>query len=652
MNVLYEEDGGFKAGTVLSDQGGAFQVESASGKRAKVKATHVLVEFKDPAPAPLLREAQALAEGMDLDFLWECAPQEEFDFASLATEYFGHAPSAVERTALLMRLHGAPMYFYRKGRGRYRAAPPLALQAALASVEKKKQLAILQATYVEELKAHQLPEALRARVAELLFKPDRNSVEFKALEEASSALGTTPPRLMLACGGLKSPRDLHLGRFLFTHFPQGTGFPAVVLPGREVDLPLAATSAFSIDDHTTTEIDDALSVEEIANGWRIGVHIAAPGLSITRGDALDELARQRYSTVYMPGDKITMLPETVVAAHTLREGEICPVVSLYLEVAAADFAILGSSSCLERILIAHNLRLNTLEDRVTKEALAHGGGDYPCHKQIGVLWGFAQRLHAQRQAARVAAGLKPEGANRADYNFYIGEDEHIEIKARRRGSPLDKIVAELMIITNSTWGKLLADRGVPGIYRVQQGFGLAGRVRMVAHAAPHQGLGVAQYAWCTSPLRRYVDLVNQWQLIACLRNEAPAFAPKDAELFAVISGFDAAYAAYAEFQATMERYWCLRWVEQEQLRVTEALVVREDWVHLAEIPLQFRAPGLPALARGTRIEVELIKTDLVDLHLECRVLAIIEEVDDPSLADPALAEALEDGSQSESDPAP
>jgi exoribonuclease-2 len=637
MNVFYEEDGGFKAGTILADQGGAFQVESASGKRAKVKAAHVLVEFKEPAPVPMLREAQALADAMDLDFLWECAPQEEFDFASLASEYFGHTPSAVESAALLMRLHGSPMYFYRKGKGRYRAAPPAALQAALASIERRKQTAILQASYVEELKNHRLPEVFLPKLAELLFKPDRNSIEFKALEEACAALATTPARLILAAGGLKSAKDLHFARFLFAHFPQGTAFPSVSVPSAPLDLPEAQVSAFSIDDHLTTEIDDALSVEAVGADWRVGVHIAAPGLAICPDDAVDAIARERYSTVYVPGEKITMLPDDVVSAFTLAEGRHCPVLSLYFEVNGADFSVRSSSSRLERIYIAHNLRHNALEDKVTEDTLAAGAADYLCHREIGVLWRFVQGLYAGRQAARVAAGLKPEGSNRADYNFYVDEQERVEITSRKRGSPLDKIVAELMILANSTWGKLLAEENISGIYRIQQGFGAAGRVRMVAHPAPHQGLGVAQYAWSTSPLRRYVDLVNQWQIIAALGHRKPVFGKNDADLFAIISGFDAAYAAYAEFQTIMERYWCLRWVEQQQVRVTEALVGREDWAHLPEIPLQFRVPGLPALPRGTRIEVELLNLDVVDLTVECRLLAIIEEVDDPNLLEGALA---------------
>jgi exoribonuclease-2 len=144
MNVFYEEEGGFRVGSVLADQGTSLQVEAPHGKRSKIKAANVLLRFDGPL-ATFMDDAQQLAQTLDVDFLWECAPQAEFSFQDLGSEYFGHAPAAVESAALLLRLHGAPMYFYRKGKGHYRPAPPEALKAALAGLERKRQQALLQA---------------------------------------------------------------------------------------------------------------------------------------------------------------------------------------------------------------------------------------------------------------------------------------------------------------------------------------------------------------------------------------------------------------------------------------------------------------------------------------------------------------------------
>lgn len=642
MNVFFEESGDFKVGSVLSQAGEAYQVELSSGKRSKVKAKDVLLQFEKPDPAALLEAAKGIAADVDLEFLWEVAGQEEFGFAELGAEYFGHAPLPAEAAGLVLALHNAPIYFYKKGRGRYKAAPEQSLRAAQAGIEKKKQQALIQAGYVEELKAGKLPAALQPMVHQLLFKPDRNTIEYKAMETAASELQTSAPRLMLKAGGIASPKELHMGRFLFENFPRGAGFPAVPVPNAPANLPTANVAAFSIDDVTTTEIDDAFSVEQLEDGHvRVGIHIAAPGLAIKPDDEIDKIARSRMSTVYMPGDKITMLPDEVVNAFTLAEGTTCPALSLYATLNPADWSTVSTTTRAELVPIKNNLRHNDLDALVNEETLESGAGEYPHKAELALLWKWALKLEAGRMLKREAFGLKPEQANRVDFNFYV-EDDVVSIVRRKRGAPLDKIVAELMIFANSTWGKLLHDSGVPGIYRSQgagSGAGWAAKmqVRMVTHAAPHQGLGVDQYAWSTSPLRRYTDLVNQWQIIACAEHGVTAplvapFKPRDATLFSIVSAFDAAYSAYNDFQQTMERYWCLRWLGQEQVKQTEAVVLKEDVLRLTEVPLVIRLPGMPPVARGAQVKLDIVRWDEVDLSLEARLLEVAQAAPSEELA--------------------
>jgi exoribonuclease-2 len=632
MNLFFEESGDFKVGAVLQQQGEAWQVEMPSGKRTKVKSKDVLLQFDKPDPATLLEQAKAIAAEVDLEFLWEVAGQEEFGFAELGAEYFGHAPLPAEAAGLVLALHNAPIYFYKKGRGRYKAAPDQSLRAALAGIERKKQQAIVQAGYVEELKAGKLPDAMKPLVQQLLFKPDKNSIEYKALETAADELQTTAARLMLATGGIAAAKDLHMSRFLFEQFPRGAGFPQIAVPAAPTDLPLANVAAFSIDDVTTTEIDDAFSVQQLSDGLvRVGIHIAAPGLGIKPDDAIDKIARGRMSTVYMPGDKITMLPDEVVNAFTLAEGKDCPALSLYATLDPETWSVVGTETRAERVPIKSNLRHNDLDELVNEQTLESGEGDYPHKAELSLLWKWAQQLEAGRMKKREAFGLKPEQANRVDFNFYV-EDDVVTILRRKRGAPLDKIVAELMIFANSTWGKLLHDSGVPGIYRSQGAGSGAGwnakmQVRMVTHAAPHQGLGVDQYAWSTSPLRRYTDLVNQWQILACAANGVAAplvapFKPRDATLFSIVSAFDAAYSAYNDFQQNMERYWCLRWLGQENAKQVDAVVLKDEVLRLVEIPLIIRLPGMPQVARGAQVRLDIIRWDEVDLALEARLLEV------------------------------
>jgi exoribonuclease-2 len=605
MHVFFEDDGAFRAGTVLADNDTSLQVEAPSGKRLKIKSANVLLRFSEPSPSALLAEAHALAAGLDPDFLWEVSGEREFAFADLASEYFGRTPKPAEAAALALCLHGSPMHFYKKGKGRYRPAPADALQAALAGAERKRREAGQIAAYAEELKAHRLPEAFRAVLPMLLYKPDKLALETRALNAACEALQTNALALLAACGAIPSTHDYHFNRFLFEHFPLGTAFPPhgdPVLP----ELPRAAVSAFSIDDATTTEIDDAFSVRPLPNGhFEIGIHIAAPALAVPRGSVLDAAARSRLSTVYTPGRKITMLPDTVIRCCTLAAGAVPPALSLYVEV-APDGRPLKHATRLERVPIAANLRLDAIGERFA-EAAAPGEPEWT--DELRMLWRVAQQLEAVRG--------KPE-TPRSDYSFRVdwnaAPEGRVTILPRRRGSPLDKLVAELMIYINSTWGKLLADARVPGLYRAQA----AGKVKMSTKPDPHQGLGVAQYLWASSPLRRYSDLVNQRQLLALITGEKPPYAEGDAELFAAAADFEATYAQYAEFQNRMEHYWCLRWLLQEGVTETTATVMRENLVRFDALPLVTRVADLPRLAADARVRLVIGRIDLLAVTLATR----------------------------------
>ncbi|CAJ9861677.1 RNB domain protein [Burkholderia pseudomallei] len=668
MNVFFEESGSFKAGSVLSRQGDAFQVELPGGRRAKVRAKDVLIEFEKPAAGELMQQADEAAQQIDLDFLWECAPAEEFAYAALADEYFGASYGPVERAALVLRLHGAPVYFRRKGRGQYQRAPEEQLKMALAGLERKRQQALVQAGYEEELKAGRLPDAFAGKALGLLTKPDKNSIEYKALDAAALARGVSPARLMLDCGGIPSARALHEARFLAEYFPHGTGFPAVAVGKLPEDLPRADVNAFSIDDITTTEIDDAFSVEHLSDGRvRIGVHIAAPALGIVRGDAVDAIARARLSTVYMPGDKITMLPDDVVDVFTLKEGDYRPALSLYIIVKRDTQEIVANETRAEYVYVKSNLRHNTLDELVTEDALAAGTGDYPHKDDIAALWPLAQALFERRQVARAGYGLKREVQRNTDYNFYV-EGGHVSITPRRRGSPLDLIVSELAILANSTWGAFLHDHSVPGIYRTQRAFGMPSgpkRTRMQTSAAPHEGLGVPQYAWSTSPLRRYVDLVNQWQLLACVQHGVTAklaapFKQKDADLYAVVQGFDDTYAAYADHQRRMEYFWCLRWIKQEGRKQASATVVKGELVRLDEVPLLLHVPALGVHARGTRVLLDVMSVDELTIEASVRLVSVLDapmvssgepadEDEDADAADETLLDAADESAQGEAE---
>ncbi len=657
MFALFDDAGKFLAGRVMSEADSSMQIELDSGKRVKVKAANVLIKFAKPAPAEVLAQGAAQAADIDLDLIWEVAPEEEFSFDELAREYFSANADAVQQAAMLMRLFDTPHYFHRRGKGRFKKAPEDILKQALVAIERKKQQALQIAQWAQELAAGTCPAPIKEQLYKILFKPDKNGPEYKAVVEAAKVSQRAPLDLLKDAGAIDSPYQFHFKRFLFEHFPKGTGFPALEAPPIKDELSVAAVQAFSIDDSMTTEIDDALSVQGLGTGTVVfGVHIAAPGLAIQPGSPVDAVGRARMSTVYMPGHKITMLPDEVVQTYTLLEGRDCPAVSLYVTFDEATLEVKATESRVERVPIAANLRHDQLDGVITEASLTGGApADYPFATELAFAFRLAKHLKAKREEVRG----KPETFNRPDYTFKLlgpnGENtmsdgiepkgaEQVLIGTRQRGAPLDLIVAEAMILANSTWGGWLAELGVPGIYRSQASLQPGIKVRMGTKALPHAGMGVAQYTWATSPLRRYVDLVNQWQIVACIKNGRTAalaahFKPKDADLFSIISNFDGAYSAYNAFQSSMERYWTLRYLSQQAITELDCAVMMNGLVRADTLPLVFKALGCDSLPRHTKVRVRITGIDELTLDVHASLVARLDEA---TPADQGDSEGAED----------
>ena len=666
MHALFEEAGKFMAGRILSEAESSAQVELDSGKRVKVKAANLLLKFEKPAPSELMAQAQALAQTIELPLAWEFAPEDDFGFADLARDYFSDNATLTQQAGALLALHEAPHYFRRAGKGRFKKAPAEILQQALAAIEKKKLIVQQIADWAEALGRGECPQPIREQLYKILFRPDKNASEYKAVVEASRATHLAPLDLLQKAGAIDSAYQFHWKRFLFDNFPKGTGFPQLAAPQPPEDLPLAPVQAYSIDDSQTTEIDDALSVQGLGTGSVVlGIHIAAPGLAIVPGTPLDQLGRSRLSTVYMPGYKITMLPDEVVQIYTLDEGRANPAVSLYVTVNEATLEITGTETRLERVPVVANLRHDQLDHIVTEAWLTDPSIQIEntpqrlldVRDQLSFLHRLAKSLKAQREVVRG----KPENFNRPDYNFrLVGNDkaepngsETVQITTRQRGAPLDLIVAEAAIVANSTWGSWMAELGVPGIYRSQASMAPGVKVRMGTKALPHAGIGVKSYSWATSPLRRYVDLVNQWQIIACARHGKTAalaapFKPKDADLFAIISNFETTYSAYNGYQQGMERFWTLKYLAQNHITELEATVFKEGYdgsflVRADTLPLVFPVLGAQNLSRGARIRVRLGDIDDITLDLHGTLLERLDDPEDASDDGPVYDAEGEDG---------
>ena len=667
MFAIFEDSGKFLGGRILSEAETTAQIELESGKRVKVKRAQIVLCFDKPSPSELLQAASQLATEVDVQLLWEFAPEDEFSFQDVARDYFQDPASLEQQAATLLALFNAPHYFRRAGgvKGRFKKASAEVVQQALAAIEKKARIQAQIDEWANALAQGSTPQPIQDQLYKILFKPDKNAPEYKAVVQASKATHLPPLDLLQQAGAIHSPYEFHWQRFLFEFFPKGTGFPALQAPQVAADeLPLAEVQAFSLDDSLTTEIDDALSVQGLGGEHiTLGIHIAAPGLAVQPGDALDALARQRLSTVYMPGYKITMLPSDVVQQYTLEAGSPRPALSLYATFDAATLELQDVRSAIERVAVLDNLRTDALEHIVTPAwlqasadataAAAPVEADVPDatgvpqallrHRAaLAFLWRLAQQLKARREEVRG----KPETFTRPDFTFRLLRDESmkdtppdgsetVQIDMRQRGAPLDLIVSEMMILVNHHWGQMLADYGVPGIYRSQAALAPGVKVRMGTKPLPHAGLGVPCYAWSTSPLRRYVDLLNQWQIIAAIRHGATAalvapFKPKDAALFGIISAFDASYSGYGAYQASMERFWTLRYLQDHGITELEGSVIREGLVRANSLPLVVSVLGADHLPRQAQVRIRLGHINLMALDVTGTVVAVLDDAAAPA----------------------
>ena len=584
MNIFYEESGQFKVAAIVQKNDATYQVDTQHGKRTKVKANNVFAEF-DGDMAAFLENAQAQAADIDTDLLWEVCGEEEFSAEAIAEEYYGHAPTKTELAATLIALYAAPMYFYKKAKGVFKAAPEETLKQALAAIERKKQQDAQIDAWAEALKRGEMPSEIAADLKTILHAPDKQSLTYKAFTKAADALKTSAYELAKKTGGITSiPQYLQDG-FEIKYFPKGTGFPDLPLPEMP-DLPKADVTAFSIDDESTTEVDDALSLTNLGNGTkRVGIHIAAPSLAIAPGDKMEKNIMERLSTVYFPGGKITMLPENWIAAFSLDAGAYRPAVSIYFDV-DSEFNV-GEPTCkIEAVNIAENLRIQTIEPHFNTETGLDEAGEMMFDHHQDLIW-----FHQFAVALQKARGkYEPDRAPQYDYSIELDEEGKVSVVRRERGSPIDMLVSEMMILANSTWAQMLHDNDLPGLFRVQP----AGKVRMSTKSEPHIGMGVQHYGWFTSPLRRAADYINQKQLLSLIDDTAePLFRQSDAELFAALRDFDTAYAAYADFQRQMEAYWSLVYLQQQGTSELTATILKEDLVRIEGLPLVTRATGIP-----------------------------------------------------------
>jgi len=373
------------------------------------------------------------------------------------------------------------------------------------------------------------------------------------------------------------------------------------------DLPL-----FTIDGQSTLDFDDALSLEKKGDHYRLGIHIADVAHFVKKGDHIDQEALTRGSSVYMPDQKIPMLPSCLAEdLCSLKAGELRPAISIMADLSPA-------AEVLDYDIFASMIRVNSQLTYYDVNLVAEE------HPDFSILVDIAKKFRRRRLSEGAVQISLP------DINVWIDSSGEINISHINRESPGRMLVAELMILGNWLMAKFLSHRGVPTIFRSQQGpkerlyrddggtlfqnymqRKLLSRFMLSPSPEPHAGLGLDVYTTATSPIRKYFDLVTQRQIRAALGLESFYTAE---EIQHIIHMLEQPMSTVAKLQTNRQRYWIFKYLEKRIGQKEEALVLFK------------RKSGYVVLIPAYMIECELPLSEGINLNPENLIQVTIQHV--------------------------
>lgn len=575
----------------------------------KVKQNQLIYPI-EPKNVAQIDKINLIEIQIDTQLLYELMDDESrLTIHELALLYFGEQVTPLEMTSLLFTLAAEETLFHNYQDGSFRKCS-IEEQMLRKKIAEKQQYQLEQFTHYHDLFLKAFTDGtlitqLDIDIFKLLHKPDKHAPAYKALQHITHKLKLTPLDFCHKIGLVPDLPQFFLQCFMSDNLPRENNSNYEIIATdlnaftQRLDLQI-----FSIDDVTTTEIDDAFSVEYKEGGYTVGIHIAAPALN----SSVAQIVADNLSTVYYPGNKLTMLPESIIQQYSLTEAKILPVVSIYFDI-DNEFNIVNYTSVVNVVKITANLRIEELEKLFNYDNLEFDNG-YTFENELKLLYQFALKLEETRGRVSAPTIIR-------DYNIGF-DDDKIYIRPRMRGHPLDKVVSELMILANCSWGRLLTNSFIPAIYRVKQ-FNYP--VKSTLAPESHCGLNVDYYTWLTSPLRRATDYINQQQLIGLLNQKNGGYNAVDPLLLYVIENFDAKYAKYLDFQNKMEKYWSLKYLIQEQINEVNAIFLNKTTVQLEGVPIELDLNNITsAKPRGAQIKLKIYNINLANLSFEFKLL--------------------------------
>ena len=543
-----------------------------------------------------LESRNQLAEKVDVEELWELVYEEDnpLPLKDLAELSFGPSPTSDQLSATLRALFEQRVHFRLSG-GDFVPLSAKQLELKLDQMEKEALHKAEVDDAVDYLKS--LPKTGSTEgwppapngILELL----RDFIVFE--EEAGQAKKAKEIIALAEIGGRRKLFNLlvRLGVFkkdedlLILKEGLPVEFSEDVLDnGRDLN-PLAAPDnhredltglfTFTIDGAFTTDFDDALSFEpnQDGSGGTLGVHITDAQALIKPGSLLDQEAKERGSTIYLPETRIPMMPPSLSEdLLSLRQGELRPCVSTFADLDAQG-RVLSYRICQSFIQVDKRLTYN----------------------EADLLLETDPRLKAM---ARTCDALRQQRAWDGAYFLplpelviNVDEDGLVEVQRLDRDGPSREMVAETAILANQLGARYLLENKLPALFRTQappkdpleegpvedlflhfRQRRLLNRMEISTEPGMHSSLGVEPYTHSTSPIRRYLDLVMQRQITSGLQGQGPAYSTD--ELENLVMQVMPAVRLGNKIRTARQRYWLLRWLEQRRDQPIEAMAIENQ----------------------------------------------------------------------------
>lgn len=359
----------------------------------------------------------------------------------------------------------------------------------------------------------------------------------------------------------------------------------------------------SIDDEETRDIDDALSLEPLGDGYRVGIHVADVAAFVGPGSALDETAKRRSTSIYLPDRKIDMLPARI--SH-----DVCSLVAHQDRLA---MSVLVTFNAADQI-VGHEIveSVVRVSERLTYDEV---DGLLEARQDLQTLQHLALGLLDRRLAAGAVVFTMPELRLRVD------ADKTIHLKRVEQTGPSQRLVSEMMVLANQLIAEYLQERQIPALYRTQPApeepvAALAGpgdavalnrqrkqmkRSELSTDPGIHYGLGVKVYTQATSPIRRYSDLLVHRQLKRALHDEAPVHSLEAMKALGAMT--ESGIAIVNQVQRQSHRYWLLRYLQDLPPQPLRGVVI-DVWDEQAKIQLVdylLEVPVYPRLGRKLQL---------------------------------------------------